>query len=279
MSKIDNLWKMRGLSVFGKVTIIKSFLNPKLLYVSSIMETPPEVIKQMEKMVFKFLWKGPDKVTRLSVINTLDKGGLNLTDFESYIKVLRLSWIPRLLDEREGPWISYLKYNLKNYGGCFLFRCNYDVNDLDLSVSNFYLELLRWWAEFRSSFSDVNYSENVIWNNKDIRINNKPVFYKMFFDKGIIYLNDLQFNIDNVRSFESFKQKGLNTNFLTWTALRSAIINMKSKNSSNLLTVGKFDPMNFEYNAKDFNVCTAKCKQFYSMVISTKAKTPNSLKG
>ena len=129
-----NLWKMRGLSVFGKVTIIKSFLIPKLLYVSSIMETPPEVIKQMEKMFFKFLWKGPDKVTRLSVINTLDKGGLNLTDFESYIKALRLSWIPRLLDEREGPWISYLKYNLKDCGGCFLFRCNYDVNDLDLSV-------------------------------------------------------------------------------------------------------------------------------------------------
>ena len=81
--------------------------------------------------------------------------------------------------------------------------------------------------EFRSSFSDVNYSQNVIWKNKDIRINNRPVFYKMSFDKGIIYLNDLQFNIDNVRSFESFKQKGLNTNFLTWTALRSAIIKQK----------------------------------------------------
>ena len=100
----------------------------------------------------------------------------------------------------------------------------------------------------------------------------------MFFDKGIIYLNDLQFNIDNVRSFESFKQKGLYTSFLTWTALRSAIINMNSKNSSNLLTVGKFDPMNFEYNNKDFNVYTAKCKQFHSMMISTKAKTPNSFK-
>ena len=68
--KLINLWKMRGLSVFGNVAIIKSLLIPRLLYVSSIIETPPEVIKQMEKMVFKFLWKGPDKVTRLSVINT-----------------------------------------------------------------------------------------------------------------------------------------------------------------------------------------------------------------
>ena len=215
VQKMINLWKLRGLSLFGNVTIIKSFLIPKLLYVSSIIETPPEIIKQMEKMIYKFLWKGPDKVTRLSVINTLENGGLNLTDLELHIKALRLSWIPRLLDEKEGPWISYLKYNLKKYGGCFLFRFNYDVNDLDLSLSKFYLQLLRWWADFRCSFSDVNYSQNVIWNNKDIRINNKPVFYKTYFDKGTTYLNHLQFDVENVRSCEFFKQKGLNTNFLT----------------------------------------------------------------
>ena len=105
VQKTINLWKLRGLSLFGKITIIKSFLFlfPKLLYVSSIIETPPEIIKQMEKMIYKFLWKGPDKVTRLSVINTLENGGLNLTDLELHIKALRLSWIPRRLDEKEGP--------------------------------------------------------------------------------------------------------------------------------------------------------------------------------
>ena len=84
----------------------------------------------------------------------------------------------------------------------------------------------------------MNNSQNVIWNNKDIRINNKPVFYKTYFDKGITYLNDLQFDV------ESFKQKGLNTNFLTWTALRSSIINMKSKSSCSIPTAGNLDPMN-----------------------------------
>ena len=102
IQKMINLWKLRGLSLFGKVTIVKSFLIPKLLYVSSIIETPPEIIKQLEKMIYTFLWKGPDKVTRLSVINTLENGGLNLTDLELHIKALRFSWIPRLLDEREG---------------------------------------------------------------------------------------------------------------------------------------------------------------------------------
>ena len=112
----------------------------------------------MEKMIFKFLWRGPDKVKRVVVINSLKNGGLNLTDFETHIKALRLSWIPRVLDEREGPWKSYLLFHLKHYSGIFLLKCNYDVNDLNVRLSGFYLEMLKWWAQFRNTFSDFNYS-------------------------------------------------------------------------------------------------------------------------
>ena len=54
IQKLINLWNMRGLSLFGRVTIVKTFLIPKLLYVSSIIETPTDVIKRMERMIFKF---------------------------------------------------------------------------------------------------------------------------------------------------------------------------------------------------------------------------------
>ena len=40
-------------------------------------------------------------MTRLSVINALKNGRLNLTDLETQIKAIRLSWISRILDERE----------------------------------------------------------------------------------------------------------------------------------------------------------------------------------
>ena len=103
-------------------------------------------------MIYKFLWKGPDKVTRNSVINRLEHGGLNLADIETQIKALRLSWIPRILDERKGTWKSYFNFLLKNYGGAFLLSCNYDVNDLSLNPTVFYDELLLWRADFRRSF-------------------------------------------------------------------------------------------------------------------------------
>lgn len=90
-------------------------------------------------MVYTFLWKGPDKVTRLSVINSLRNGGLNLKDLETQIKAIRLSWISRILDERVGPWKSYFTFHLKKYGGTLLLKCNYDARDLDLSLNGFYL--------------------------------------------------------------------------------------------------------------------------------------------
>ena len=69
IKKLINIWSYRGLSLYGKVTIIKSLIMPKLVYVSSLLPTPKEVIKQLNQLLFKFLWKGIDKVTRLSAIN------------------------------------------------------------------------------------------------------------------------------------------------------------------------------------------------------------------
>ena len=48
-------------------------------------------------MLFKFLWKGVDKVTRLSAINEYENGGLRMIDFETMVKSLRLTWLKRIL--------------------------------------------------------------------------------------------------------------------------------------------------------------------------------------
>ena len=68
---------------------------------------------------------------------------------------------------------------------------------------------------FRNAFSDINYAYYVIWNNKGTRIDKKLIFYKKkYADFGIVYANDLLFNLDNVRSSECLKNKGLESNFL-----------------------------------------------------------------
>ena len=58
------LWRWRGLSLFGKVTIIKSFLVSKTVYVFSVLPTPQDFIKQLNTFIYNFLWNGPDKIAR-----------------------------------------------------------------------------------------------------------------------------------------------------------------------------------------------------------------------
>ena len=72
----------------GKI-IIKSCLLPKMFYIFSVLPTPEVFIKQLNTIICNFLWKGPDKIARLAVINDLRYGGLNLTDLETSIKSLR----------------------------------------------------------------------------------------------------------------------------------------------------------------------------------------------
>ncbi|KAL9954593.1 hypothetical protein ACROYT_G042155 [Oculina patagonica] len=76
IKKLINIWSSRGLSVYGKVTIIKSFLIPKFVYVCSVLPTPKELVKELNQLLFKFLWNGADKVTRVSAINKYEEGGL-----------------------------------------------------------------------------------------------------------------------------------------------------------------------------------------------------------
>ena len=44
VKKEINLWKWRGLSLYGKVTIIKSFLFSKCLYAASVLCIPEKFI-------------------------------------------------------------------------------------------------------------------------------------------------------------------------------------------------------------------------------------------
>ena len=73
-------------------------------------------------------------------------------DLETSIKSLRLAWLGRLFVERSSPWQAFINHLLKDRGGIFLFRCNYDVNEYNIN-SIFYKELLQWWADFRAEFS------------------------------------------------------------------------------------------------------------------------------
>ena len=126
------LWSWRGLSLFGKVTIIKSLLLPKVLYNSSILPFPLEFIKAFQTIIYNFLWKGPDKIARTAVINDFEFGGLKVTDLTKSIMSLQISWIGRFLRVNFYPWKAYLLHLLKPFGGEFFLHCDFKIDDYSI---------------------------------------------------------------------------------------------------------------------------------------------------
>ena len=87
INKIENLirlWKARHLTLFGKITIIKSFLVSQLIYNAQMILIPKDVVKQINSKFFQFLWNGKkDKVKRSVVCMSYELGGLKMVNLNS----------------------------------------------------------------------------------------------------------------------------------------------------------------------------------------------------
>ena len=103
-------------------------------------QPPKELVKDLNRLLFKFLWKSTDKVTRASTINDFEHGGLRMIDTDSVIVSLRLAWLKRIFNENGGTWKSYLCYLLECFGGLFFIYCKYDLKIIQQflnSIMNF----------------------------------------------------------------------------------------------------------------------------------------------
>ena len=64
-----------------------------------------------------------------------------------------------------------------------------------------------------------------MWNNKEIRVDNKPVFYKKkLFEQDIIFVNDFLFELDTTNSFTFVSNKISKINYLIWAGFRSLLV-------------------------------------------------------
>ena len=71
-----DIWKSRGLTLYGKVLIIKSLGLSNLIYSISNVNVPKEIVSMVKDKMFRFLWKNKkDKIKRKYVSRPF-QGGL-----------------------------------------------------------------------------------------------------------------------------------------------------------------------------------------------------------
>ena len=108
IKKSINMWKWRGLSLLGRIQIIKTFAIPKLMNRPSIITISKELIKEANSFFYNFIWNGKDKVKRHALISDFKKQGLKMLDIESMIKSKRVNSLKKFMEDYQSPWKAIL---------------------------------------------------------------------------------------------------------------------------------------------------------------------------
>ena len=114
--------KMTFLSKGGRLTLIEAILSAIPTYYLSLFRIPYGVIKEVEKIMRNFLWKGVDGdggdhlVAWKEVSRPKCKGGLGIGSSKEKNKVLLFKWIWRFPNEQESLWAKVIKskFGLQN---------------------------------------------------------------------------------------------------------------------------------------------------------------------
>ena len=269
-TKLD-MWRVRDLTLFGRVMILKSLGLSQLIYSSSILNIPEGFANLVKTKLFKFLWKNKrDKIKRSGLYQDLEKGGLRMIDIEIMFKALKLAWIPRLLSPGRQNWRTVPDYCLDKLGGLnFLLRCNYNPKHLN-TLPSFYQSILMYFNELRNLYVFDQAQDLILFNNKEKLIEGKPLFLRDWFNKGILSIQDLLDDAGNILSYQEFNNKySCKSNFLQYYQVISAI-------PKDLLNKAKLsDPIKKElYSTEDFTIQLNESTQ----LVLNKAKTSDFYK-
>ena len=157
LGQILNIWSGQSLSLKGKITIIKNLVISKIINTCSMMYVPINFIKEVDKLVFTFLWgqgKRP-KVKKSVIVNDYSSGGLKMVDFTNTIKSLKAVWVQRLLlcesKCTNNKWANIALVMTGSYNQkLLLHKQNFEDLKLPPWCNNFYKQVLECWYKFFS---------------------------------------------------------------------------------------------------------------------------------
>ena len=89
-------------TMFGRSMLVNTLVYPKLLYQIHTIDAPAHIIKQINKCIRDFIFKGTIRNIRHStLIQEKLNGGINLQDIETKTKALRIQYIKSIIQNKD----------------------------------------------------------------------------------------------------------------------------------------------------------------------------------
>ena len=218
-------WERRSLTPLGKITAIKGLMIPAFNHLFFTLPNPGQpVIDYINSILFNFLWGNKVKIKKNVVIKQYTEGGLKMVNLQAFIEALKLTWIRRLLNT-DRKWQDFIKLDLEveKLVGC---NTEYIKKKINKMKNNFWIDVLKGFIKFneKNIMDEETILKTPIFNNQNIQINGKDIYYDKWFQKGIRFINDLlNENGDFLKYEECSEILGIQTNYLQYSGTVQSI--------------------------------------------------------
>ena len=112
-----------------------------------------------------------------------------MTDIRSFAKALKISWIKKVWNVNyQADWKRLLISDHLYWNDVWLLN----KRSLSLLENTFWRNVVESWAEHVQETAEArDILSQPLWNNVFFKIENKSVFYKLWYIKNLCYVNDL----------------------------------------------------------------------------------------
>ena len=174
---------------------------------------------------FEFLWTGPAKIKHKVVVKQYCEGGLNMINLKAFVNSMKLTWLRRVILS-DSPWQSIVD-NKINFQELFSLGRSY-IDSLSKNVKNkFWIDVLRAFSELLSLQKNITQEfvlSSSIFHNPEIKVGGKPLWIKTWYQKGLLYVNDLLAENGNFYSQTDIERKyNIKTNFVQFQGMIQAV--------------------------------------------------------
>ena len=214
ITKIQNVlkvWRMRRLTLEGKIIVFKTLAISKIVFLSLISKVPTEIISELERIQKTFLWPSKPKIKNETLCSDFKHGGLKNVNIQKKIISLQCSWVRRLYDDSFHEWkVIPLKLIKKSFGSHFKFHSNLLFNISCINdFPSFYLDIFCNWKKYFSTNPETPSCilSQYLWFNKFIIVDNFYVNFTNFSNKNINFVSDLVNENCNFKSWETLKNE------------------------------------------------------------------------
>ena len=290
IKKICNVlkvWKMRNLTLIGKIVIFKSLAISKIISTSYMSSVPTTVLNNLVTIHKDFIWDGKKpKIKHSTLIANYSYGGLKDIDIPSKIRALQLSWLKRLLDDSFHPWKVIPLHFLSKLTvlGENIFFPNLSFN-IQHALPTFYSNILTSWMDFSQAIPITASSilSQSIWYNSLIRIANDIITPTFLCCRKQVFVSDFFDRHGNVRSWDNFSTS-YNLSpalFFRWLQIVDALpkhwIKVLKEDAGRSRLFCDFSPHAI-LKAKIFPMSKLNSRTIYDHIIAAITKPPTSIR-